>query len=308
MFFQLNLILSNVCLSPSTTALSACPVGKAGARLALLASQDAARAAKRRKMLANVPVIDLREDNDEQAVIDLISSRSPTVVLHGPNELAAGTSGHGSQSPPPTQPTTHNNSRRDASSSDPAGQTQACSLTAQRGALARTRSIGRQKTAPSSDTLRGQNPSGSLVHPTNLHTGPSPNVSPSSLTNPFILSNPFQSRAGPSSGPHQVDSLGQPPSRPGTNKPHQGSALSEPAGGRIDLVKVTEDYSGALQAADKRVQHASTDPALAKALAEKAMLEQQLKVGVWSSWRPPTWHHCCHPCAQCCAALCLDNY
>lgn len=261
-------------------------------------------------MLANVPVIDLSEDNDEQAVIDLISSRSPPAVLHGPNRLAAGTSGHGSQLYPPTQPATQNNSRRDASSSDPAGgQTQACSLTAQRGAIARTRNIGRQKTAPSAFPLRGQDTSGSLVfHPSSLHTGPSPHVSPSRVTNPFVLSNPFQSRAGPSSGPHQVGSLGQSTSRPGITRPHQGSAPSEPAGGRIDLVKVTEDYSGALQAADKRVQHASTDPALAKALAEKAMLEQQLKVGVWSSWRPPHWHHCCHPSAQGCAGVCRNYW
>ena len=52
----------------------------------------------------------------------------------------------------------------------------------------------------------------------------------------------------------------------------------EPADGFIDLVKVTEDYSPALQAATARVEHASTDPALAQALAEKAELEQQLKV------------------------------
>lgn len=90
--------------------------------------------------------------------------------------------------------------------------------------------------------------------------------------------NPFQSRAGPSSGSQQGGSLGQPISRPAATRAHQGSAPSQPAGGRIDLVKVTEDYSGALQAADKRVQHASTDPALAKALAEKAMLEKQLTV------------------------------
>lgn len=307
MFFQLNLILSNVCLQPSTTALSACPVGKAGARLALLAKQDAARAAKRQKMLANVSVIDLSEDNDEQAVIDLISSRSPTVVLHGPNNIAAGTSGPGSQCHPPTQPITQSNSRRGASSSDPAGQTQTCSLTAQHGGSVSTaRACSGKRTAPSSDTLRGKHPSGSLGPLSNLHTGPSPHVFASSLPNPFVTRNPVPSRAGPSSGPHQICSPGQPASRPGTTKSHQGPAPSGPAGGRIDLVKVTEDYSGALQAADKRVQHASTDPALAKALAEKAMLEQQLKVGVWSSWGPPHCHHCCHPCAQCCAGLCLS--
>lgn len=262
-------------------------------------------------MLEHAPVIDLRDDDDdEQAIIDLISSRSPPVVLHGHNRFAsaAGTSGPGSQSQPPSQPTTQNNSTRGVSSSNPAGQTQTCSLTAQHnGSLgtARTCSSGRQKTAPSSDTLRGKYPSGSLGHLSNLHTGPSPHVSPSSFPNPFVFRNPSPSRAGPSSGSQQVGSPGHPASRPGTTRPHQGSAPSEPAGGRIDLVKVTEDYSGVLQAADKRVQHASTDPALAKALAEKAMLEQQLKVGVLRSWCPPHCRYCCHPCAHCCAGLCL---
>lgn len=58
----------------------------------------------------------------------------------------------------------------------------------------------------------------------------------------------------------------------------KGLAPSELRGSHIDLVKVTGNYSGALQAASRRVQHATTDPALAKALAEKAELERQLQV------------------------------
>ena len=92
-----------------------------------------------------------------------------------------------------------------------------------------------------------------------------------------------QSRAGASSDSHQLGKLrpGQDNSRSTATKPLQAPQRPAPlelAVDHINLVKVTEEYSGALQAADKRVQHASTDPALAKALAEKAELQQQLKV------------------------------
>jgi len=44
------------------------------------------------------------------------------------------------------------------------------------------------------------------------------------------------------------------------------------------LIGVSGAYSGALKAAAHRVEDASSDTALAKALAEKADLEKQLKV------------------------------
>ncbi len=58
----------------------------------------------------------------------------------------------------------------------------------------------------------------------------------------------------------------------------KASASSNPLGGYIDLVGVSSAYSGALKAAAHRVEDASSDTALAKALAEKADLEKQLKV------------------------------
>ena len=48
--------------------------------------------------------------------------------------------------------------------------------------------------------------------------------------------------------------------------------------GYIDLVNVTETYSGAIETAAQRLDRASSDAALAIALAEKAELERQLKV------------------------------
>lgn len=48
--------------------------------------------------------------------------------------------------------------------------------------------------------------------------------------------------------------------------------------GFIDLVDVAETYSGPLQTARQRAHHASSDAALAVALAEKADLERQLQV------------------------------
>lgn len=58
----------------------------------------------------------------------------------------------------------------------------------------------------------------------------------------------------------------------------KASALSNSPGGYIDLVGVSGAYSGALKAATHRIEDASSDTALAKALAEKADLERQLKV------------------------------
>ncbi len=58
----------------------------------------------------------------------------------------------------------------------------------------------------------------------------------------------------------------------------KASASSYSPGGYIDLVGVSSAYSGALKAATHRVEDASSDTALAKALAEKADLEKQLKV------------------------------
>ncbi len=58
----------------------------------------------------------------------------------------------------------------------------------------------------------------------------------------------------------------------------KASASSNLPGGYIDLVGVSNAYSGALKAATHRVEDASSDTALAKALAEKAGLEKQLKV------------------------------
>ncbi|DBB13492.1 TPA: hypothetical protein ACH3X3_000543 [Trebouxia sp. C0006] len=57
----------------------------------------------------------------------------------------------------------------------------------------------------------------------------------------------------------------------------KASASSNLPGGYIDLVGVSNAYSGALKAATHRVEDASSDTALAKALAEKAGLEKQLK-------------------------------
>ena len=56
------------------------------------------------------------------------------------------------------------------------------------------------------------------------------------------------------------------------------SASSNAPGGYIDLVGVSGAYSGALKSATHRIEDASSDTALAKALAEKADLEKQLKV------------------------------
>lgn len=246
------------------------PAGKSSSRNALLAKQDAAKAAKHQKALLHTPIIDLSNDksDDEKAPIDLINLRSPAVTLHGCNRFAsaAGTSYHGSQPHPSSQPIISHNSRSDASSSGDPGYNQTCGLTAQRGgnlSIARTHSGSRKRSAPS-------------------------HVSPAKMSDPFLICKPHQSTAAASSDSHQVGkrSPGQHISRPAATKPLQvlqRSAQSELAGGHIDLVKVTEDYSGALQAADKCVQHASTDPALAKALAEKAELEQQLKVKSFSS-------------------------
>lgn len=55
------------------------------------------------------------------------------------------------------------------------------------------------------------------------------------------------------------------------------SASSNAPGGYIDLVGVSGAYSGALKSATHRIEDASSDTALAKALAEKADLEKQLK-------------------------------
>ncbi|DBA92731.1 TPA: hypothetical protein ACH3X1_002937 [Trebouxia sp. C0004] len=57
----------------------------------------------------------------------------------------------------------------------------------------------------------------------------------------------------------------------------KASASSNSPGGYIDLIGVSGAYSGALKAATHRVEDASSDTALAKALAEKADLERQLK-------------------------------
>lgn len=59
--------------------------------------------------------------------------------------------------------------------------------------------------------------------------------------------------------------------------PKANASLNSP-GGYIDLMGVSSAYSGALKAATHRVEDASSDTALAKALAEKADLERQLKV------------------------------
>ena len=79
---------------------------------------------------------------------------------------------------------------------------------------------------------------------------------------------------------HQTNSLIDSAARSAgaTNQSSQRNRQVTPAEDFIDLVKVTEQYSPALQAARTRVQHASSDPALAKALAEKAELERQLRV------------------------------
>ncbi|DBA66402.1 TPA: hypothetical protein ACH3X2_002382 [Trebouxia sp. C0005] len=57
----------------------------------------------------------------------------------------------------------------------------------------------------------------------------------------------------------------------------KADASSTLSGGYIDLVGVSAAYSGALKAATHHVEDASSDTALAKALAEKADLERQLK-------------------------------
>ena len=277
------------CMSPGKATDCACPAGKAGPRNASQVKQDAARAAKRQKSLLHAPIIDLSDNksDEEEAIIDLIDSRSPAVVLHRRNRFAsaAGSSCHGSQPHPSSQPIIANNCRSDVSSSGNPCHNQTCSLTAQHGgslSITRTHSSNRKRSAPSSDTVRKTRPSGSLGQPSNLLSGASSHVSPASTSKPFVVCNQHHSRAGDSDS-HEVGKLipGQHISRPAATKPLQApqrSAPSELAGGHIDLVKVTEEYSGALQAADKRVQHATTDPALAKALAEKAELEQQLKV------------------------------
>ncbi len=56
------------------------------------------------------------------------------------------------------------------------------------------------------------------------------------------------------------------------------STSSGQGAGYIDLVGVSEAYSGALKAARHRVDDATSDSALARALLEKADLERQLKV------------------------------
>ena len=226
------------------------------------------------------------------AIIDLVNPHSPAVVLHRRNKFAsaAGTSHHGSHPHSSSQPIIPNNSRDHASSSGKPGHNQICNLTAQPGgslSIASARSNSRKRTAPSSDTARGTCSSGSLDQPSNLLSGALFNVSPVGMTHPSVMCEPRQNTTGASADSHQVDKLGpvQHISRPSATKPLQAPQKFVPpelAGGHINLVKVTEDYSGALQAADKRVQHASTDPALAKALAEKAELEQQLKVKTFS--------------------------
>ena len=45
-----------------------------------------------------------------------------------------------------------------------------------------------------------------------------------------------------------------------------------------DVIDVTENYSGAMRTANERIQHASSDAALAQLMAEKQELERQLKV------------------------------
>ena len=220
----------------------------------------------------------------------MINSRPPAVLLHGRNSFAsaAGTSRHGSQSHPSSQPIMPNNSRRDTSSSGSPGHNQTCNLTAQPGgsfSIASMPSGSHKRTAHSSNTVRGTCPSGGLGQPSNLLSGASCHVSPAKMSPSSVKCKPHQNTVEVSTDSHQVGKLspGQHISRPSATKPLQApqrSAPSEPVGGHIDLVKVSEDYSGALQAADKRVQHASTDPALAKALAEKAELEQQLKVNL----------------------------
>ena len=119
-----------------------------------------------------------------------------------------------------------------------------------------------------------------MLHSSGLNTG---QASSESVQKRMATVKQHEGRRGfPSSDPRErpIDlvSMTQNTRRPGGQR---GGLGSEAGGGHIDLVKVTENYSGALQAADRRVQHASTDPALARALAEKAELERQLKV--WMS-------------------------
>ena len=66
--------------------------------------------------------------------------------------------------------------------------------------------------------------------------------------------------------------------RPTHQASGSGATADRRSAGFIDLVGVTEAYSGALTAARHRVDDASSDSALARALAEKADLERQLKV------------------------------
>ena len=269
----------------------------------MLAKPDAARAVKRQKALAVAQVIDLSDDKSdderpkhqahETDVIDLINSRSPAVALHGRNRYAsaAGTSGRVSQPHPSSRSIPQSSSRTAVSSSDNLGHDQnRSSSTVRDGGLSLPRThSSRKRTASSSDTLDLGLSSTLDQSSSKVPRGAASHVfSPDAignLPNPFGTCNPRHSRLRDSSNPHQNGSLGQPAIKPATTRPYlapSGSTPSEPAGGHIDLVKVTDDYSGALQAADERVQHASTDPALAKALAEKAELEQQLKVELLS--------------------------
>lgn len=278
---------------------------------------------KCQKALAPPQVIDLSDDkSDDEArslqktsedVIDLINADSPAVNVHGHNRLASThPSGpcpqphlapphatqcnsrttmpypdkprhhkHGTSSALPGSktgmPSTHSSRKRAASSPDTVS-------------LGPASYLGQLSTLVPRDMLSGA-PSSSMLHPSSR---PGLNTTQASSDSHHGSTATIRQHEGrrsfPSSGrTERLIDLANVTGNTRHSRAQTGLTPSDVAGGHIDLVKVTENYSGALQVASRRVRHATTDPALARALAEKAELERQLKVQVLPlGWSP----HC----------------
>ena len=284
-------------------------VGDTGFRNAV-AKQAAARAVKRRKAVAPAQVIDLSDDtsddqapnlqNNTQDIIDLIDSDSPAVNLHGHRRLASSPafSAHSSQPHLSSSHVTQCISRNEPSYPDNMSHHKHGSLSTLPGSSSSMPSThsSRKRTASSLDTVSldqvnasnldqptssvptrtlSRISSSSMLHSSRLNTGQGAS---DSVQKRMAAVKQHEGRRGfssPDPRERPIDLVRSCTVRPGVQK---GGSGSEAGGGHIDLVKVTENYSGALQAASRRVQHASTDPALTRALAEKAELERQLKV------------------------------
>lgn len=273
----------------------------------MVAKQAAARAIKRQKAPAPPQVIDLSDDKSDDAarslqktsedVIDLINSDSPAVNLHGHTGLAS-THPSGPRPQPHLAPTRARQYNRRAATPYPDNPSHhkhdtSGALPGSKPGMPSTHS-SHKRTASSPDTV-GLGPASKLAHlhtlldkgTLPLHPSSRPGLnttqaSSDSLHRSTATIKQHEGRRGFSSAdlrerPIDLVNMTGNTRDSGTQ---QGLTPAETVGGHIDLVKVTENYSGALQAANRRVQHASTDPALARALAEKAELERQLKVQV----------------------------